>query len=73
MMHERFGDSFANVELRRKGPGSMFMESWEREKRSFRHGVHEASHDIELGPLKLEGEHSAKFYDESEGMVILTG
>lgn len=72
LMAQRFGDSFAKVEMRRKGPGSGFMESWERAKRSYRHGARDSAYDIELGPLNLEGVHSADHYDQSEGMVLLT-
>lgn len=72
-MLERFGTSFANVEMRRKGPGSMFMESWERAKRSYRHCPRDSAHDVvELGPLNLEGVESSNFYDKSEGMVLLS-
>ena len=71
-MLRRFGENFANVEMRRKGPGSMFMESWERVKRSYRHGVRDSAHDVELGPLNLDGVHPPHLYDKSESMVLLS-
>lgn len=68
-MHERFGDAFDAVEMRRKGQGSNFMISWERVKRDF--GANDAQM-YEVGPLYLKGDHSSSHYDEEESTVCLT-
>jgi hypothetical protein len=69
-MHERFGDAFDAVEMRRKGQGSHFMISWERVKRDF--GTSNDAQMYEIGPLVLKGDHRSSHYDEEEGMVYLT-
>ena len=69
-MHQRFGTAFDDIEMRRKGPGSRFMSSWESVKRGF-----SANHDPlvkEIGPLNMEGVSSSMFYDEEESMVRLS-
>lgn len=35
LMQRRFGQAFQEIEMKRKGPGSRFMNSWEGIKRSF--------------------------------------
>ncbi|KJX95901.1 Hsp70 family protein [Zymoseptoria brevis] len=73
LMVNRFGDNFASIEMRRKGPGSTFMESWERAKRSYRHGENNVNvDDVELGPLKIEGDHPPEFYDDDDGTIFLS-
>jgi len=69
-MHERFGRAFDDIEMRRKGPGSRFMTSWENVKRGF--GTQNDMQIKEIGPLNLKGVESSRFYDEEESMVRLT-
>jgi hypothetical protein len=69
-MHERFGSAFDDVEMRRKGPGSRFMTSWESVKRGF--GTQNDTKIKEIGPLSMKGVEGSRFYDEEESMVRLT-
>jgi hypothetical protein len=68
-MHERFGSAFDNVEMRRKGPGSRFMTSWESVKRGF--GTQSDTQIKEIGPLSMKGVETSCFYDNEESMVRL--
>jgi len=69
-MQSRFGKAFNEIEMRRKGPGSRFMESWERIKRAF---VEPEDQRIrEVGPLRMKNVSSSQYYDEDESMVHLT-
>jgi len=69
MMWHRFGEAFEQVELRRKGPGSRFMQAWERVKRSF---SVQAVHVMEIGPLNMRGVEASQYYDDDESMVMLS-
>jgi hypothetical protein len=69
-MRKRFGRAFEDIEMRRKGPGSRFMNSWESVKRGF-----PAQPDTlvkEIGPLNMKGVWSSAIYDEEECMVRLS-
>jgi hypothetical protein len=69
-MRQRFGKAFEDIEMRRKGPGSRFMKSWESVKRGF-----PAPSDTlvkEIGPLNMKGTWSSAIYDGEEGMVRLS-
>lgn len=68
-MSRRFGEAYDSIEMRRKGPGSRFMNAFESAKRSF--GAPGEYRDQELGPLRMEVEDS-DWYDAEEGMVRLT-
>lgn len=70
LMSERFDAAWDNLEQRLKGPGSLFMNSWEQVKRQFSDdcdiGVHE------IGPINLENIPESKWYNDEEQMVKLT-
>lgn len=70
LMRQRFGSAFDEIEMRRKGPGSRFMNAWESVKRGF--GAQGDSMVKEIGPLNMKGVESSQFYDDEEGMVRLT-
>ncbi|KAL2164318.1 hypothetical protein VTH06DRAFT_3534 [Thermothelomyces fergusii] len=69
LMEERFGSAFENVPLRRRGPGSEFMASFEKVKQSF--GV---SDDVsyEVYPIDMQGTFDDEHYDPEEAAVILS-
>ena len=70
LMSQRFGSAFDNIKMRRKGPGSRFMESWERIKRSF--GDPGDYRTQEIGPLVMRGVGTSQYYDEDDSIVRLT-
>jgi len=70
LMRKRFGKAFEEIEMRRKGPGSRFMNEWERVKRSF--GAKGDDQVKEIGPLNLKGVKSSQYFDDEDGMVRLT-
>lgn len=70
LMSQRFGQAFEEVEMRRKGPGSRFMNAFESVKRSF--GTPGDDRVQEIGPLIMKGVDSSDWYDDDEGMVRLT-
>lgn len=67
MMKERYGDYFASLEASLIGPGSDFMNDWERNKRTF--GDPEKS--LERMQLDMDAPDS-ETYDYDEGEIILT-
>ncbi|KAK3070302.1 hypothetical protein LTR53_010703 [Teratosphaeriaceae sp. CCFEE 6253] len=70
LMRQRFGSAFDEIEMRRKGPGSRFMNAFESVKRGF--GAQGDSLVKEIGPLNMKGVGSSQYYDDEEGMVRLT-
>lgn len=73
-MSKRFGKSFDDVPLRRKGPGSEFMASFERAKQSFGTASFGTSGDesFEIYPIDMQGSLNPDNYDEDEAAVILS-
>jgi molecular chaperone DnaK (HSP70) len=69
LMSRRFGSAFEDVPLRRKGPGSEFMASFEKAKQSF--GTTE-NDSFEVYPIDMQGEFGQDHYDEDEAAVILS-
>jgi hypothetical protein len=69
-MKERFGSAFTDVDMRRRGPGSHFMATWERIKRSF--GEPTDYLNLELGPLVMRNVQGSEHYDDEEGLIFLT-
>lgn len=69
LMRDRFGSSWDNIEERRKGAGSNFMEQWERVKCSFGDTGDDRPHELQLN---IKGHTDPRWYDEDEGMVKLT-
>ncbi|KAK4554470.1 hypothetical protein LTR86_008324 [Recurvomyces mirabilis] len=70
LMRQRFGQAFNEVDMKRKGPGSRFMNSWESVKRGF--GSAGDSRVQEIGPLVMKGVNSSQYYDEDDSLVRLT-
>ncbi|KAK5120261.1 hypothetical protein LTR85_006467 [Meristemomyces frigidus] len=70
LMRERFGQAFDDVEPRRKGPGSRFMNQWESVKRSF--GQSGSYLTKEIGPLNMRGVFTSEWYDDEDCLVKLT-
>nr|OQO22529.1 hypothetical protein B0A51_09680 [Rachicladosporium sp. CCFEE 5018] len=69
LMSERFGSAWGQIEERRKGPGSKFMDQWERVKRSFGDTGDERNSELQL---IIRDAPESQYYDEEEGMVKLT-
>jgi hypothetical protein len=69
LLSKRFRNAFDNVPHEQKGPGSKFMTSFEKLKRSF--GYDQDRGIREVGPLKLNVPDSM-FYDEDERVVKLS-
>jgi hypothetical protein len=70
LMTSRFGSSFQDVPLRRKGPGSEFMVSFEKAKQSFGTSENET---FEVYPIDMQpGDWNQDYYDEDEAAVILS-
>ncbi|KXX73243.1 Heat shock protein SSA3 [Madurella mycetomatis] len=74
LMSKRFGKSFDDVPLKRKGPGSEFMASFERAKQSFGTAGFGTSGDesFEIYPIDMQGSLNPDHYDEDEAAVILS-
>jgi hypothetical protein len=69
-MQERFGSSWSNLEERRRGVGSNFMEEWEKVKRQFGSLGDEQPRELQL--IMKGVDVGPQWYDEDEGMVKLT-
>ncbi|PMD64400.1 actin-like ATPase domain-containing protein [Hyaloscypha bicolor E] len=68
LMTQRFGDSFTKLDAKKTGPGSKFMQSFERVKRDFPKGFDK---EKGIGPLKLTSKNPA-YYDDDDGTVKLS-
>lgn len=68
-MKERFGSAWDQIEERRKGAGSNFMEKWEKVKRSFGESGDDRVQELQLN---IRGAPDSQWYNEEEGMVRLT-
>lgn len=68
-MTERFGSAFENVPLKRRGPGSEFMASFEKAKQSFGTSENES---FEIHPIDMQGNLQQEHYDPDEAAVILS-
>ncbi|KAK4252159.1 hypothetical protein C7999DRAFT_37133 [Corynascus novoguineensis] len=69
LMTERFGSAFENVPLKRRGPGSEFMASFEKAKQSFGTSENES---FEIHPIDMQGNLQQEHYDPDEAAVILS-
>jgi hypothetical protein len=69
-MSDRFGSAWDDVEARRKGPGSNFMNRWESVKRQLGDSGDERVQEI--GPVRMKNVPDSQYYDEEEAMVRLT-
>ncbi|KAL2156293.1 hypothetical protein VTH82DRAFT_1038 [Thermothelomyces myriococcoides] len=78
LMADRFGPAFESMPLRRRGPGSEFMASFEKAKQNFGtsdqyYGTDdEDTESYEIGPIHMEGEFDEEQYDPEQGAVILS-
>ncbi|KUJ06536.1 actin-like ATPase domain-containing protein [Mollisia scopiformis] len=68
LMTTRFGESFKKLDPKKTGPGSKFMQSFERVKRDFPKGFDK---EKGIGPLKLVSKNPAH-YDDDDGTVKLS-
>ncbi|KAL7919154.1 hypothetical protein ACQKWADRAFT_323202 [Trichoderma austrokoningii] len=68
-MTNRFGKSFADVPVKRKGPGSEFMASFEKAKQSLGSSENDS---FEIYPIDMQGDFNAEHYDVDEATVILS-
>lgn len=71
LMNHRFGYSFAKLELRRRGPGSRFMDSFESAKRNFSPND-DPDKIYEIGPLRMDDVAESDQYDPEEGLIRLS-
>ncbi|WPH02104.1 hsp70-like protein [Acrodontium crateriforme] len=70
LMEQRFGQSFRDVPIQSRGPGSFFMSAWESTKRDF--GEYHSGRPARIGPIRIPGTHRNDWYDIEEAMVLLT-
>lgn len=69
-MSREFGDAYTSLSIKRRGPGSKFMRSFEHAKKSF------GSPEMIRPTIEIEDLHmnapSSRRYDPEEGIVIIT-
>ncbi|EED23507.1 Hsp70 family protein [Talaromyces stipitatus ATCC 10500] len=70
LMSERFGNAFDEIPLKRKGPGSEFMNKFERVKRDFGFSKEDKINELRL-KMNLK-DPDPTFYDEEETFVLLS-
>lgn len=68
-MTEKFGTAYTALEMKKRGPGSLFMDSFESAKRNF--GSVGSNRPFEIGPIAMELPWSP-LYDEEEEFVKLS-
>ena len=64
-----FGNAYTKLDIRRRGPGSRFMDSFESAKRNF--GWSSDDMAIEIGPIDMEIPNTSQ-YDDFEQLVKLS-
>jgi hypothetical protein len=68
-MTQKFGTAYTSLDMKKRGPGSLFMNSFESEKRNF--GSTGNDRALEIGPIEMEVPYSI-FYDDDEQFVKLS-
>ena len=66
-MTNKFGPAYTRVPLKERGPGSMFMDSFESCKKRF---GGDQGDSYEIYPIKMVT--NVDGYDEDEGIVMLS-
>lgn len=67
-MEAKFGSSYTSLDIKKRGPGSAFMQSFESQKKNF--GDKDNDRDVfEVGPIIMELDVPSIKYDEDENTV----
>ncbi|KAK5076168.1 hypothetical protein LTS08_002678 [Lithohypha guttulata] len=67
-MEAKFGEAYIALDAKKRGPGSLFMQSFESHKRNF--GDRSDERDVfEIGPIQLDLDVASIKYDEDEQVV----
>lgn len=67
-MEAKFGEAYISLDAKKRGPGSLFMQSFESHKRNF--GDRSDERDVfEIGPIQLDLDVASIKYDEDEQVV----
>ncbi|RDW94974.1 hypothetical protein BP5796_00737 [Coleophoma crateriformis] len=69
LLEQRFGKDFETVPFLKKGPGSTFMNNFEKSKWSFGHGEDMVDQEIEGIKMDIPG---SDYYDAEESSVLLS-
>jgi hypothetical protein len=67
-MQKTFGKAYSGLDLKRRGPGSLFMESFEQVKKNFGHRDNEKAH-FEVNNIDMELDAYHLKYDADEAAV----
>ena len=68
-MSKNFGSNYTSIDMKKRGPGSVFMDSFESAKRNF--GSPDDDRPFEIGPIEMELPWSP-IYDDDEQVVKLS-
>ncbi|OCT47560.1 Hsp70 family protein [Cladophialophora carrionii] len=68
-MTKQFGQAYTKIDMRKRGPGSTFMKSFEGVKKNFGFKDVDKLH-FEVGPLEMECVASPKYDDDEETVKI---
>lgn len=67
-MEKKFGAAYTSLDVKKRGPGSLFMQSFESQKRNF--GDKDDDRDTyEIGPISMDLEVDSIKYDEDDAVV----
>lgn len=69
-MEERYGEAFSSLPYTKTGPGSSFMDAFEKWKRIFTTDDNTRTWELQLKMSDLDPE--VEGYDFEEGMVVLS-
>lgn len=70
-MENKFGAAYTTLDIKKRGPGSAFMQSFESQKKNF--GDKDNDRDVfEIGPIMMDLEVPSIKYDEDENSVKLS-
>lgn len=70
LMSDRFGSAFDDLPLKRKGPGSVFMNHFESLKKDFGVDLDETVHELTLNLQSSDVD--TRYYDADDDAVLLT-
>lgn len=70
-MERNFGTAYTSLDVKKRGPGSLFMQSFESQKRNF--GEEDDDRDTyEIGPINMDLEVDTELYDEDENVIRIS-
>lgn len=70
-MERNFGKAYTKLDIKKRGPGSLFMDDFESQKRNF--GNRDDDRDVyEVGPIDMDWDDDPEKYDDGDSVVKIS-